>query len=370
MTILSNCRVPILFCLLAVTSSTGVLARQNAVDLTSQRQSTSISMMGVYQSYEEDGLLSMSQLSFPLVIDVPLGRKLRLNAWANRMETEGEGVQSLSGFSDAQVILSFAQPVGSGSLVLSMSANVPTGQSELTTEEFETVILLSQAAYDYRVPSLGQGLGVSPSVTWAFPVAPSVVAGIGASFQHRGSYKPLDSLEEEYVPGDEVLLTVGLDARLSRTTALSLDMTYAIYAADRLGDEDIYQAGNKITSSVLIRGFQGFNEWRLLGLYRNRTKSDELAGSSLVTEEQRTVPNEIMLRASYGLRVTSVVTTTLQAEIHFFDETEIYPKRSVIDLGLIPSFRISPRITFLSRVVATIGTVSGFEAGAGLSVTL
>jgi hypothetical protein len=367
---LSRYRVQIFACLLAVTSSTDVLARQNAVDLTSQRQPTSVSMMGVYQSYEEDGLLSMSQLSFPLVIDVPLGRRLRLNAWANRMQTEGEGVQSLSGFSDAQVILSFAQPLGSGSLVVSMGANVPTGGSELTAEEFETVILLSQAAYDYRVPSLGQGLGLSPSVTWAFPVSRSVVAGIGASFQYRGSYKPLGALEDEYVPGDEILMTVGLDTRLSRTTALSLDMTYAIYAADRLGEKDIYEAGNKITTSFLIRGYRGFDEWRLVGLYRNRAKSDELAGTSLVTEEQRTVPNEVMLRASYGLRVNSVLTTTLQAEVHLFDETEIYPKRSVVDLGVTPSFRVSPRVTFLSRFVATLGTVSGFEAGAGLSVTL
>ena len=344
------------------------LAQQGATNLGTRRHAVSASAMALYQSYEEDSL-SVSQLSIPLSITAPLGSDLAISLYASQMSTTGDGLGDLSGLSDAQLVLSYSRRLGSGSVVVSLGANLPSGKKDLTQEEFSTVIRISQRAYDFRVPSLGQGFGVSPSITWAMPVAANTAIGIGASYQVRGAYRPLDSLTDEYTPGNEILVTAGLDTRLSTESTLSLDVTHAIYAVDQLGERDIFEAGAKTSVSAMYRYVQGFNELRLVGIYRKRAKSNEIVESVLVTETIQTIPDQITGRASYRMRLQPALNLTLLAETRLFSESK-QPKRSMFDVGVEPSYRISSEASVIGRFVYTLGTITGFEGGAGISLDL
>ena len=59
-----------------------------------------------------------------------------------------------------QVTLNHARKVGAHSLVFSLGANLPSGKSELTREEFQTSIVLSRNFFPFHVPSFGQGFSV------------------------------------------------------------------------------------------------------------------------------------------------------------------------------------------------------------------
>jgi len=341
-------------------------ARQTNVSLASGRQPVRGSVTAVYQSYDDDGFKA-SELSIPISISAPLGSNITMSLHAAQMSVSGDLVK-LSGISDTQVILSYARRAGNGSFVFSLGASLPTGKSDLTQEEFTTVILISQRAFDFRVPSLGQGFGIAPSLTYAVPVGAGTALGLGASYQVRGAYKPFDTLTEDYTPGNEILLTGGVDTRIDARSALSFDVSHSIYAADQLGGVEVYEAGGKTTISAMYRNVVGFNEFRLVGTYRTRAKSSELSGGELVTAGSRTLPNQFNLLASYRKRVQEDFEVTALAEGRMFDKTSLYEKRSMVDLGLVPSYRLSPEATLVGRFVYTLGTITGLEAGAGVSV--
>ncbi|GMQ80759.1 MAG: hypothetical protein BMS9Abin05_0188 [Rhodothermia bacterium] len=355
--------------LLASSPLLPALAQQGAINLGAQRQAVRASARALYQSYDDD-TLSVSQLSIPLSVTAPLGNDLTLSFFVSQMSTTGDKMEDLSGLSDAQLILSYARRAGAGSVIISLGANLPTGKKDLTKEEFETAVLISQRAFDFQVPSLGQGFGLSPSVTWAVPVGANTAVGLGASYQVRGTYRPLDTLTGDYTPGNEILLTGGLDTRLNTESTLSLDVTHTIYASDQLREVDIFEAGSKTNVSAMYRYVRGFNELRLVGVYRKRAKSSERVDSVLVTQTIQTIPDQAIVRASYRMRLQSAVALTFLAEGRFFNKSKRYPKRSMIDVGVVPSYPISPQTSLVGRFVYTLGTITGLEAGVGLEIIL
>jgi hypothetical protein len=324
--------------------------------------------MAHFQSYEDESQ-KISQFSVPFSLTAPLGSNWTLRLYAAQMSTTGEGLEDLSGLTDAKLILGYSRRVGSGSVVVSLGANLPSGKKELTREEFDTVVLISQRAFDFRVPSLGQGLGFSPSITWARPIAGNTAIGLGASYQVRGGYRPLESLDDDYTPGNELLLTAGMDTRLNSQSSVSVDVTHATYAADRLGDSDIFDAGPRTSVSVLFRNVRGFNELRLAGSYRHRAKSEELENGVLVTETIQTTPDQALMHASYRMRARPSLDVTLSVQGRLFSESK-QPKRSMLDVGVEAAYVIAREISLVSRFVYTAGTISGFEAAAGMSVTI
>jgi hypothetical protein len=343
-------------------------AQQGAINMGGRQQRVSATIMPIYQSYEEDGL-SASQTSIPITIVAPIGTNLSLSLYASQMSATGD-VPSVNGLSDAQFILSYAHRMDAGSLVLSMGTNVPVGKTTLTEEEFTSLIFISQRAYDFRVPSLGQGLGFSPSLTWAMPVGAGSALGIGASYQVRGAYSPFAFRDEEYNPGNEILVTAGFSSRLTTQSVLSLDLAHSLYAADTFGEEEIYEAGAKTTVSALYRYSVRFDEFRLRATYRTRAKNSQLAGDILTIEDTRSIPNQVNLRAAYRKRLSPGLDVTALIEARRFDKTDLFQERTMVDLGIMPSIHISPQASLVGQFIYTLGTISGIEAGAGIAVAL
>ena len=344
-------------------------AQANQINLSASRMPIKATVSAYYQRYD-DGEKIITETSFPVSLMIPLSSKLSLGIWTSQASIGGDKIASLNGVADTQVLVSYVAPVGSGSLVVSVGANLPSGKIELTTPEFDTAILLSQTAFNFRVPSYGHGFGLSPTITWAIPVSPNLVLGLGAAYQYRSGYKPLENFEDDYTPGNELLITAGFDSRLSSNTALSIDVTHSLYEADKIGKVEIFDSGNKTVVTSMIRRVRGFNELRLIIAFRTRAKSSELAGTELVTQEQRTVPNEWVGRLSYSMRLNSTYSATWVLGARSYDETAFYGSRQLLDLGVEPYVRLSDKMSLATRFIYTLGSIDGFEGGAGLVVDL
>lgn len=341
---------------------------RNDIYLSSQRQPIDIHVGAVYQSYADSTEQELTQLSFPVALFVPVGQRLGVSFLASQATAEGDGVETVSGISDAKLGLSFYQRLGEASAVLSVGINIPVGEREFSAEEFQTAVLLSQHFYAFRVPGFGQGRNVEPGLTVAYPLSESFVVGAAVAYHIRGPFEPLADMEDEYDPGDEILLTGGFDLRLGTNTSFSTDATYTIYDSDTIGEEVAYTAGDKVTVTGQILSLFGFNELRLLARYRSQAKSEIPAATGGDVQELTTIPNQIRLRGTYRQRLGAALTVGLLAQLRMFEESDIFESMSLIDVGLLPEINLTENVGLRTRFVYTTGEIEGFEAGGGLAL--
>lgn len=321
-------------------------------------------MQPTYQQYTDDGR-QISELSLPVFAVVPLGRNLRVSLLTSLATAGGDQLTALSGLNDAQLSLSYTRRISLGSLVFNLGVNAPTGKQTLSAGEFETMRRLSQDFYRFRVPSLGQGLNVSPGLTWAFPLNDDLMLGLGAAYQFRGSYTPRSGVESSYDPGNEFLLTGGADLRLSPNTALSGDLTYTLYGDDEREGEPTYEVGNKLTATVQLLSTFGFNELRLVGRYRSRGKST----IPTVQEAQQTTPNAGLLLGSYRMQITERFYLQTQLAGRYYGETRAFPDpKTLAELTLAPELQLGSSVRLSGRAGYTVGSFSGLEAGLGMDL--
>lgn len=352
--------------LLVLSPLTPVYAQQSEIDLSSRRQPVRVSVSMLYQGYSDD-TLRVSELSTPLTASLPLGRNLSLNMWTSHATVTGRDLERIGGISDAQVTLNYYQVVGRGSLVFSLGVNLPTGRKELTQKEFNTSKQSSLNFFDFRVPNLGQGFNLSPGLVWAVPLSETFVLGLGASYQYKGGFKPISGMTEDYEPGDEVLVTIGADYRLNRTSSLSTDFTYTIYATDKIGGLEVFESGNKVTMAIQILKHFGYNELRLLAFYRSRAKSDFL-GPALNTNQ--ILPNHAEWVGTYRLRLRRTTYVRFLAQGRLFGEASIYPSKRLLDVGVLPEVALMDDVSVLGQFIYTLGSFSGLEAGIGVAARL
>ncbi len=359
----------ILLLLLTVSLTADAFAQDGALYLSSQQQPIRMSFGALYQSYSDNNDQNLTELSIPLTLSVPLGQRFGVSLIASQASASGDSLDSVSGISDVQVGLSYYQEVGEGSVVVSLGANLPSGKQELTTEEFATSIFLSQHYYNFRVPSFGQGLNLAPGIVLAFPAGDNVVLGVGVSYQLRGSYTPIEG-QPDYEAGDELLLTGGFDYRVSRTANLSADVTFTRYSSDTFNDQEVYSAGNKITTTAQWLSYLGANELRLLVRYRSLAKSTRPAVLGAVEEELRVLPAQLLLRGAYRHRVSTAFVLGVLARARLFGETDVFESTTLLDLGLTPEIALSQKAVLRTRFVYTFGDFTGFDVGGGLAFAL
>lgn len=329
--------------------------------LTSRSQPMRIIVRPSYQYYE-DGGLKLTEWSLPIQATVPIRERLQLSLRAGLASAGGDNLESVTGLGDVQASLSYTREVGEGSVILSAGANVPTGKRKLTLEEFATATLLSQNFYDFQMPGFGQGLGVATGATWAVPIGEDVVLGLGGSFQFRGGYIPVEGMGETYNPGNEVLVTGGIDYRLSRTSALSGDVAVTLYGTDTLGDVERFEAGTKVSAAVQFRRDQGYSTLRLLARYEGREKSTLPAAVGGASQLQL-LPNQGTVRGNYATRLREGVRLELEATGRYFGETTAYDSQTVATVSVTPQFAVGEGARIGPHLAYTAGSFSGLEAG-------
>ncbi len=336
----------------------GSFDRQTAVE---------VAIMPVYQRYSEDDQ-SLRQTSVPVQVFVPLGRQVAVSLQTSGASATGDDVASLSGLSDLQTSVSYARNVGEGTAVVTGGISVPSGKEKLTSDEFDTSLHVSRNFYDFSVPSLGQGFTGSAGVTWAHPIAERIVVGGGGSYLYKGAFQPLRGVDEEYQPGTEFLLTGGVDYKITEIASIAADVTHTRYARDTWGIREL-RAGS--TTSVFVQYLQyiRFDELRLRVAHRSRAKS-ELPFPGGADSRQQLLPTQTEVAGMYRHRFSDVFSVGAVTRLGLFGETVGASSKRLVDLGLLPVWVISERLSLQGRVIGTFGDISGVETAVGVSVHL
>lgn len=147
----------------------------------------------------------------------------------------GESRLSLDGLTDAKIRV--LRALAGERVWLTLGANLPTGLAGLDAEQTAAIRVLGAPALRMQAPVLGSGLGVIAGAVYTGTLGDWAV-GLGASFELRGTYTPLEAqiadggdTVVDLKPAGAVHLSLGLD-RVVGQGRLSILFTGDRYATD------------------------------------------------------------------------------------------------------------------------------------------
>lgn len=327
----------------------------------------------LYQTWSLPGGSGASEFSSMVSFSTPLREEIRMWARASQAATGGD-LESMNGLSDIQLGVHY-QP-GASNVSYALGVNLPSGKRRLNAREFESTYILSSTVLNFQVPNYGQGLNISPAIAFAFPASRNLVFGVGASFQYKGPFQPLDGLDN-YDPGDEIVLTGGLDAVVGETSTLSADLILTSYGTDRIGSTEVFDAGSRfIIGLTLAMPDKSQNGLTLATRYRSKAKGEVSLGNVFVPEEEKLEPNQFELGGLYHKAVSPKVSGSVMLQGRFFEETaNPLSGGKIVSIGLLPEIALSKQAKLLGKLIGHFGTlrddasVSGTEIGLGLAVS-
>ena len=370
--------------LIAGSSTTSAQDVSPIVEFGSQRSPIRISAQAVFEHYKS-GSIDLRETSFPVTATIPLGRRLGLQLSGNAGLVSGSDLASIQSIGDFQTSLGYGFSLGKASVVATATANLPSGKDELTSEELETTILLSQHAFDFGLPSFGQGMQFASQVGFAYPFGDQFAVGAGIAYHLRGGFKPVIGLEDDYIPGNELMFVLGADVRISSVTTASVDVGYAQYAVDKLGSDDFFELGDKTTATVKVQSRPGSSRVVIVGRVQRWADSrfvteDVSEEGAAVSTSQRSLPTQFLgsglyeFDASSRIRLGVMVQARLLAEVGSFRKTsgELIElgSKEIVSVGVLPLLRVSRQTAVTSRFVYSAVGITGIEAGVGLVLTI
>jgi len=329
-----------------------------------------LTVLPVYGSWS-DGAVTISQFSTAVILEYPLSRVMAVSLHAGESNTGGD-VTDLNGFTDTQVSLSYR--VEPANILLTIGVNAPTGKRSFSSEEFETDTLMSKEVFDFRVPRYGQGLNVHPAAVWAIPLNPQLGIGIGGGFHYMGVFAPLQDYGD-YDPGDEWMLSGGIEVSLDEASRLSADVSLTTYGTDKFEGMEIYQAGDKISTALGYQRYFEYDELVVVARYRTRMDGQISLGNAIVTEFNKANPDMFDLSGKFRHRLSSQFALGFLLQMRSFQETG--PALSGVTLfgaAVQPEYAISQAVQVIGTAeyqrgeLKTDSALTGWEIGAGLRV--
>jgi hypothetical protein len=345
-------------------------ARAQASDPYIISRQGSVMVQPLFQQWSIKGGLSFSEFGTSVSVYLPLNRSTSVSLRGGQALSGGD-VSSLSGMTDMQVGIGYYWETLNA--IVSCGINIPSGKKELTDDEFVTSLIFSSPIFNFRYPSFGQGIGINPGIAWVFPVDEGVVLGLGGAYQYKGKYRPRTGIDEDYKPGDEILLTGGVDFRLNEISTFSTDVVFTTYGTDKIGDEEVFASGVAISANVQYKQYFKENELWLFLRYRSKAKSEVGSATGLVPESERIEPNRFEFLGQYRIVFNSRFSARLLAEARIFEETgSAFSGAKLFGIGVAPVFTLPSGLNFPGRLKFQIGTekgaqsITGFEIGVGI----
>ncbi|GAB5536909.1 MAG: hypothetical protein Rubg2KO_31580 [Rubricoccaceae bacterium] len=346
-----------------------------------------VDVSAIGQSYTtDDG--TITQVTVPLRASFQIARNVSMNVRTAFATASGDGLEPLSGLTDTQVGTRFSGTVGKGIVDVSLSASLPTGQTALSLDQLATASTLSLDDYAFATPSFGRGAVLAPGISVALPVSQTAAVGMGAVYSISSEYTLVQSDEAAYMPGNELLLTAGLDATLGRIGLVTVEGSYVQYGDDSYR-EATYSPGGALGGTVRLALGTGPIRTRLLASARRVTDGTLSVPS---TRFQATIPYTRPTQNTLALGVDVVQPgfdvgltggfRTYASEAEPQSDTApvaaLANEQVLLDIGIAPSFRLSSTARLRGAVTYTraVGEeaedapFSGMRASAGLRIGL
>lgn len=335
----------------------------------------SVLVAPMYQHWSVGDSLTLSETSAVIDVRVPVNRALSVFLRSAPLSAEREIANqssssgTISGMTDTQIGASYF--LDKANLAFTLGISLPTGQQDLTLDEFYTGLSLSNRIFAFQSPHLGQGLKIHPGVLWGVPISPTMAAGIGAAYQFRGEYSPIQG-HGAYDPGDEFLAIAGLDFKTGDASVASIDVSYTHFGTDKLDGWDIFEYGDRIAVNAQYRTAFGHDGLWVFGRYRFKTASQLISGTYLVPADTRLEPNNAEVLVHYGWFLSRSVTLGLRLEGRVYESTETELSGVMLGGGwFMPEFSFG-KIAIPVRIGGLVGTgkddlsLSSYQFGAGI----
>ena len=344
---------------LTVGSADSVQA-QTGPSLRSVDRPIQVALDPVYQYYETSEGTVLSEASTVLSASVPIGQRFTAQARAGYARMGGDPTQ-VQGLTDAMGRFMYAQPVGEGSVVMSATVNIPVGKSELGQDEFQTTRFISRNFYDFEVSSFSRGPSISPRVTYARPINDQLAIGVGVGYQHYRGYEPRAD-GGEYVPGEGLGGNVGLNYKLTETSAVGGDLAFRRYSTDEVNGETTFDAGNRISGTARYLRRMDFTTIRVLARYARWSES-EFSYQVGTPDQGRVIPSHVMLLGGYKTRLTDTIDLRARVSGYRYTDTEVADAKTFGRAYVSPSFELTEQIAVAPHGTATYGSYLGLGGG-------
>ncbi len=245
---------------------------------------------------------TIAQSSFPLAVIVPLTPRLSLDvgtSWAqSQVSSGGRVVSEITGFTDTQVRANYV--FGSDAVVLTLGANVPTGQYQVREDQIEAAGQIGNNFLVYPVSAYGNGL----SGTGGIAVARSLGSwnlGLGGTFRRSTEFDAftIGTSRLRFQPADEVRARIGLDRPVGESGRLSIAGIYSAFGEDAF-DSTTFATGDRYIGQVGLYLPTERTEWSIGAWNLYRARGQQVGG----TAPYENIAN---LSVGVGVRLGSVV---------------------------------------------------------------
>jgi hypothetical protein len=346
---------------LGLLGAAGPSHAQTGPSLRSIDRPVEVALDPTYQYYDTEAGRTLTQFSTHLTTSVPIGQRVTVEGRLGYARMDGDRLSQVQGLTDAVGRVTYAQPVGDGSLVFGTTVNAPVGTQNLSPEAFRTARFFSRNYYDARVSSFSRGFSVSPRVTWAVPVTDRFAVGIGLGYEHQRGFEPRAD-QGEYEPGDGVGGNAGFDYKLSQTSAVGADISVRRFGEDRLEGTRSFEAGSRISGTLRYLYRSGFTTVRAVARYANWNESTfgyRVGGP----DRGQILPSHALALGSLQTRLTNSVDLHVQAAGHHYAETIQADEKLLGRLSVTPSVELADRLTLAPHATATVGSYVGLGGG-------
>lgn len=251
-----------------------------------------------YMEYTFDeglGVDAAQLLMVPLAVRMPITEGLAVDvfsAWAEGRVERNQQLFRLSGPVDTGLKVSFqATPWA----LLSVGANLPTGNAGHDGEEALVASVLSTDLLGFRESNWGTGAALTTSVASAVS-AGGFGIGVAAAYAARSAYEPTEGIGLSYRPGNEMRVRVGVDRAFGSST-VTAGATLVDFADDAVDDQELFRSGRRLRLDAAYAFRAGSGVWTVYAANLSRANGDlrlspeggssvVVADSSMVTARQ------------------------------------------------------------------------------------
>ncbi len=199
-------------------------------------------------------LKQASQLSLPLAAGVPLGGRTFVDitaSYAATTLTAQDGTrQEIVGLTDTQLRAAYSL---SSAVTLSAGLNLPSGVSQIATDQLSVVRSAAQNFLPFPVSSYGAGFGAAGGVVVVRRVGEWNV-GVAGSARYISAYRPFSDSGGSYAPGPEAKIRVGFERLLGERTSITGGLTYTTFGTDEFTGVPtfVYRSGDRFIAELAL----------------------------------------------------------------------------------------------------------------------
>jgi hypothetical protein len=257
----------------------GILSALTALLLVgpaSAQQKSSLGATVTFQGYSfSEGLGTdvANLLMVPIAARIAAGSNLNVDffgAWAEGRVERANQTFVLNGLVDSRIRASYkASPWA----IVSLSANLPTGNATHNTEEAVVAAVLSSDILGFQESSWGTGSSLTSGVATAHQIG-SWAIGLGASYRVADGFAPQADTAFSYDPGNEARFRVALDRNVGATGKFTGGVTLQRYQTDQLDGRNLFASGDRIRADIAYSFRSGGTTINLFGANVYRSSGD------------------------------------------------------------------------------------------------